>query len=74
MFKTVVFKMGTFEIAQRKAVTRLIPDARRESLFSTNMVGVEASNLPSTGCFKFSFLSNRQTARYFENRGCVYIN
>ena len=35
MFKTVVFETGSFEIAQWKAVTWLIPDVQRESLFPT---------------------------------------
>ena len=35
MFKTVVFETGSFEIAQWKAVTWLISDVQRESLFPT---------------------------------------
>lgn len=46
MFKTVVCEMETLEIAQWKAVTRLILDAQRESLFLTKLFHVA---LPSMG-------------------------
>lgn len=49
MFKTVVCEMETLEIAQWKAVTRLILDAQRESLFLTKLFHVDSYALPSMG-------------------------
>lgn len=49
MFKAVVSETGSFEIAQWKAVTRLIADVQRESLFPTELFN---NVLPSIGCFK----------------------
>ena len=52
MFKAVVFETGSFEIAEWKAVTRLIPDVQRESLFPTELFN---NVLPSIGCFRHFF-------------------